>query len=300
MVIFRLKSFVYVLIIFLISPFFSFPISAHLAGQQPFLEINGNYANLYPVPLTSLYNFDLPQDLSPDNYLVNQSISFELDKTRLPAPAEIIEKTKFDWDFADGGHAQGLITQHTFKKIGSYILKIYADDNTTPKPQIIESVLINILPNNNYKLPQAKIVINNKESKDPLTDFINADLSNPLKIEGSKSTSDNSIAEYFWDFGDQKSAFGTTQTHKYSPDLPQVFVVLRIKDSNGFLADNFVEIQNNLNGQKKYGTPSASGSQTSQGKKSNQLPLILSILGAFIVLIVMVRLYFPGLRRGKH
>src|SRR5574337_885091 len=132
----------------------------HLAGQPPFLKVNGVYAQLYPVPVTSLYNFDLPQDQPPDNYLVNQPINFELDKGRLPAPSEVIDKTKFDWDFADGSHDQGLKTSHIYTKMGSYILKIYADDNTTPKPQLIESVLINVLPDKSYQLPKAIIKVN--------------------------------------------------------------------------------------------------------------------------------------------
>src|SRR5258705_2741528 len=132
---------------------------AHIAGQPPFLRVNGQYANLYFVPLSSLYDFDLPQDGAPDNYFINQTISFELDPMKLPAPSDVIAKTKFDWDFADGTHSQGLKNDHKFTKIGSYIVKIYADDSTTPKPQIIESVLVNILPDSNYKLPKAKILV---------------------------------------------------------------------------------------------------------------------------------------------
>ncbi len=109
------KFILFTLILFI----FAKPVSAHTFGQPPFLKINEQYANLYPVPLTSLYNFDLPQDLAPETYLINQSISFELDKTRLTAPPNIVYKTKFDWYFAHGNHAQGIISQHTFSQIGS-------------------------------------------------------------------------------------------------------------------------------------------------------------------------------------
>lgn len=129
-----------------------FPLVAegHFAGQPPFFKVNGTYANLYPVPLTSLYNFDLPQDLAPENYLVNSNISFELDKNKLPASSEVIAKTRFDWDFTDGTHAEGLTANHKFNNVGSYIIKIYADDGTTPNPQLLESVLLNVLPSLDY------------------------------------------------------------------------------------------------------------------------------------------------------
>ncbi len=268
----------------------------HLIGQPPFLKIDGQYANLYPVPLTSLNNFDLPQDLAPESYLINQTVSFELDKSRLPAPPEIIAKTKFDWDFNDGSHAQGLITSHQFSKIGSVIIKVYADDGTTPKPQLIESVLVNILPNSSYILPQAIISVNSKQSKDPLTDILQFSFKNQLNFDGSKSSSQNSITEYFWDFGDQKSGSGSTQTHSYPSDLSQTFVVLRVKDKNGFLADQFVEIQNSLNEQN-----SAAGSSPppTSPKKSNQLPLALAGLAVLGVIIIMFRWFVLGHYRGK-
>lgn len=297
----RFKIFWIILLTFLFmnpKSIFLNPAYAHLIGQAPFLKINGQYANLYPVPLTSLNNFDLPQDLGPDNYSLNQIINFELDKTRLPAPSDIISKTRFDWDFTDDTHEQGLTTRHQFSKIGSYIIKIYADDGTTPKPQLIESVLINILPDKNSELPQAKIFVNGKSSKDPLTDILQFSFQDKLELDGSKSSTQNSIAEYFWDFGDQKSAFGPIQTHQYSANLSQVFVVLRVKDKNGFLADSFVEIQNGLNRQNEVSFSSAT--PLPQPKKSSQLPLTLITLVALIILLFMARKFVLGHYRGKH
>lgn len=281
------------------------PVSAHSVGQPPFLKINGQYANLYPVPLSSLYNFDLPQDLAPENYLLNQPINFELDTTKLPAPPDIVLKTKFDWDFTAGIHAQGIKNTHTFTKIGSYIIKIYADDGTTPKPQLLESVLLNILPNTNYELPQAKILINGKISSDPLTDILEADFANPLQFDGSKSSPANSITEFFWDFGDQNSSLGVNQTHSFPKDLSQIFVVLRVKDYNGFLADNFVEVQNSIrqlaDQNQMPSTPSGqTSSQKPQVKKPNQLPFTLASIVAISILLFMARQFVLVRRRGKR
>jgi len=306
----RLPVIITILVLVLLLPvaYCLSPAFAHLIGQPPFLKINGQYANLYPVPLTSLNNFDLPQDLAPDNYSLNQTINFELDKTRLPAPSNIVEQTKFDWDFTDGTHAQGLKLSHAFSRIGSYIIKIYADDGTTPKPQLLESVLVNIVPalpadgpDKNYQLPQAKITVNSQQSKDPLTDILQFSFQDKLNLDASESRAQGSIAEYFWDFGDQKSGIGPSQTHQYPADLSQVFVVLRVKDSNGFLADNFVEIQNSLNGQSSISSNSTTPLQTQpQSKKSNHLPLVLDGLAGIVIVLVMARKFVPGQRRGKR
>src|SRR5476651_2725006 len=132
-------------------------VSAHIAGQPPYFKVNDKYANLYPVPLTSLNDFDLPQDLPPENYLINVPISFEIDTTQLPVPPEIVKISKFYWDFDDGTNGTGLKNTHTYKKIGSYIIKIKVDDGTVPEPQLLESVIINVLPDLNYQIPEAVI-----------------------------------------------------------------------------------------------------------------------------------------------
>lgn len=260
---------------------------AHLAGQPPFFKINGKYARLYPVPLSSLYNFDLPQDHSPENYTVNHSLNFEFDQNRLPAPPEVVAKTKFIWDFGDDSKGEGLKNNHTYNKIGSYILKVYADDSSTPQPQLIESTLLNILPDANYQLPKARIFINGTESKDPLTDILKVNLKDDVSYDAAKSTSPNKLTYYLWDFGDQKSGQGPTQTHHYQADLPQIFVVLRIKDSNGFISDQFVEIQNG---------PSSGNQQTAlitstKNKSNSILPLILGIVSVLLLLLIFRKIF---------
>ncbi len=292
------------LLVFLTFSFFLFtlpyPVYAHLIGQPPFLKINGQYANLYPVPLTSLYDFNLPQDLAPENYLVNQPINFELVSERLPAPPNIVAITKFDWDFADGSHGNGLLNTHKFTKIGSFIVNIYADDGTTPKPQLLESVLINVLPDKNYALPQAEILVNGRTSKDPLTDIIKADFKDSIALDGSKSTSANKITEFFWDFGDQKSSSGDKQNHRYTPDLSQIFMLLRVKDNNGFIADNYVEIQN-IQAEKNKTASAATSTNTVQPQKPSNLPIFISMgLALLIVIIFIARKFVRDQHRGKH
>ncbi len=218
----------------------------------------------------------------------------------MPAPPETVEKTKFLWDFSDGTKATGLNITHTYLKQGSYIIKITADDGTTPKPQLLESVLVNILPAGNYSLPQTIISVNNKQSKDPLVDILQFDFKDNLSLDGSLSKSSSEITEYFWDFGDQKSDTGAKKEHRYPKDLSQTFIVLRIKNKDGFIADNFVEVQNEV--QNFLAQPLNKPNPTPQRTllKPNQLPFTLFGIFILIVIILMARQYFQAPGRGKH
>src|SRR6185437_5472571 len=92
---------------------FPSPAFAHVFGQPPFLRINGTFTNLYYVPLSSLLNFDLPQDSAPTSYLVGQDLDIALEIKNLPAPPDVVKKTKFTWQFGDGQTALGLEQHHS-------------------------------------------------------------------------------------------------------------------------------------------------------------------------------------------
>lgn len=228
--------------LFLLFPTATF---AHLAGQPPFFKINGRYSNLYPVPTTSLTDFSLPQDLAAENYVVNQPLNFEMVTDMLPVPKDIVAQSHFFWNLGDGTKASGLTNTHAYSKAGSYLLTIDAQAPGDPKPQLLQSVQFNILPNVAYKLPQAIIKVNGKSSKDPLTDVLHANFNSEVQFDASatKQGSGN-IVSYFWDFGDGNSASGIKASHSYASDLTQTFVVLRTKNADGFIVDNYVEVDN--------------------------------------------------------
>jgi hypothetical protein len=259
---------------------------AHSIGQPPYFLVNGKYANLYPVPLTSLSNFDLPQDLAPENYLVNQTINFELDINKLPAPPDIVRKTQFTWEFGDGSKGSGIRIDHLYSKTGSFILNVYADDGTTPTSQLLDKVLVNVLPSQDYQLPKAVIKVNGKISSDPLTDILEFDLGDNLNFDGSDSKSSSKIVSYFWDFSDQSSSNNMKTVHSYKIKADQVFPVLRIKTSDGFIADNFVEIKNSnfLQGQPVTGvqTPIINKPIAPSQLKWSILVIAISVLGGLI------------------
>jgi hypothetical protein len=233
---------------FLLGLFFIFLIfpgnvNAHMVGQPPFFKINGEYSDLYPVPTSSITNFNLPQDIAKQNHLVGENLNMEMDVNQLPILPEVIDNTRFDWDFGDGIKANGLKNSHSYNKPGSYVLTIMAAYRTD-EPQLIQSTLINVLPDRNYQMPQAKIVANNQSSKDPLIDIIKADFKETVQFDSSSSTAKDGVSEYLWDFGDGQTSNEPNPTHIYDQEAFQVFPVLRVKDQNGFIHDTYIQLEN--------------------------------------------------------
>ena len=276
--------------------------SAHLIGQPPFFKINGVYSNLYPVPTTSLQNFDLPQDLAPASYLVNQPLDLELDKTALPVPNSVIEKTTFRWDLGDGTKEEGLKNKHSYSKAGPYLLKITAQYITDPQAQLFQSVLLNILPSKDYQLPTAVVKVNGKKSINPLTDVINASFNQPIQLDASESQSKSSkIVSYFWDFGDQSSSKNKIDKHPLSKDLYQTFVVLRVWDAQGFYSDIYTEVDNaDLLKQNPVGyVENKLATPTSKKSASDNLFLHIIIAGAIFIAFGLLLFLIGFLKRQK-
>lgn len=222
--------------------FFPTNVSAHTGEESPFFKINGEYPDPYPIPTSSATNFNLPQDLAKQNYIVGESLNMDMDANQLPILPEVIDDTKFDWDFGDGGKAEGLKNSHIYNKPGSYVLTIMAKYRTD-EPQLIQSTLINILPGKNYQMPQSKMTVNGKSSKDPLTDIIKIDLKKAVQFNSSQSIATDGVSEYLWDFGDGKTSNEVNPMHTYEADTMQVFPVLRVKDKNGFIHDSFLQLE---------------------------------------------------------
>jgi hypothetical protein len=261
--------------------------SAHLAGQPPFFKINGIYSNLYPVPTTSLEDFALPQDLAPDKYLVGQSLDFDFDTSQLPVTPQALNDTKFFWDFGDGTKGTGLKNTHTYSKMGSYTVVINAQYQSEIS-QIIQSVMINILPNKDYQLPVTQIKVNGQKSKDPLTDILKLDFEKPLQFDGSESQAKGGqITSYTWDLGDRQTSNEAKVTHHYNPKQIQVFPVLRVKDNNGFISDNFLEVQNQQVTYQQTDSDVSANNPQVKSSTSNTFGK-LKIPGAVAILLILI------------
>ncbi len=284
-------------LIFLITLFSLFLLtqknaSAHLVGQTPYFKVNGVYSGFYNVPSTSLNNFNLPQDAGPDTYLVGNPISFEIDKFQLPVPIDIVAKTTFNWDFGDGTTGTGFANTHSYQRQGSYILQIYAsyvDVGQKITPQLLQSIMINIVKDKSYVLPKSVIKVNDKGVKDPIADVLDFNPKDNLIFDGSDSASQSKIVEFFWDFGDQKSASGQIVNHTYGNTGQIVFPLLRIKNEDGFIADGYLEINNDSK------NPVSKVSKVVE-KNSTNIAAILFI-AASVIVFISISLYIIKKRR---
>ena len=216
---------------------------AHGDGLNSFFLINNETTKQYHINSTSLTDFNLPQSTASETYLAGEGISFEIDTADLPFTEVIVKQSQFFWDFGDGIKGFGLKNSHSYKKTGSYILKIEVSAGGQP-PQILQTTLINIVPDKNYQLPKSVISVNGYEGGgDPTKDFLESKFDMDFNFDGSKSTASSKISEYIWDFGDQTSGTGQKITHRYDTNPYAVFPVLRIKTEDGFIADSMVQIK---------------------------------------------------------
>lgn len=268
-------------LIFFLFLLFTQVASAHLIGQAPFFEVNGKYSNFYSVPTTSLDTFPLAQDAGPENYLINQPIAFKLDTTKLPVPPEIIKISKFTWDFGDGEKGTGIENAHSYKKIGSYLLSIYVNDGTSPTPQLLESVQLQILPSKNYVLPKAVISLDGLTKPNRSNNEYHLPMHKPVSFDASSSIAGSSkIVSYFWDVGDSTFQQTNQFTYTYPSAMRLAFVVLRVKDANGFIGDTYTAIRDDNGITLPTPTPKP------QNFFSNKFIFIL--VGAIIVVIGII------------
>ncbi len=222
--------------------FLSFPLpaQAHSTGP-PFFKIGGQLAPPYSVQVTSLTDFKLPQDISPVNYRVGETIEFEIDTLQLIFAPEVLAKTTFLWDFGDGQTATGIKNSHRYTQPGSKLLTIKAD-LPEAEPQLIESALINILPGPDWQLPEPVLQVNGQRSNNPDTEPIKVDFNQDVQFDATASQAPSSpIVSYFWDFGDGSSSTEARVNHHYQPySAGTITAVLRITDNQGFYVDRHV------------------------------------------------------------
>jgi hypothetical protein len=118
--------------------------------------------------------------------------------------------------------------------------------NNSPA-QHLQSILLQVLPNKQYQLPRALLTVNEKQSSDPISEYLTVDMSKPLTFDGSKSATGSATKlKYFWDFGDGQSSTDGVVIHHYEQQKKSeiVFAVLRVTNNDGFMSDTYAQINN--------------------------------------------------------
>jgi hypothetical protein len=267
-----MKRFFLFLILLLFS--FSSIVSAHGPDAITFLKIENKETKPYFLEDVGILTSELiiPKDMFEDTLLMGEEIFFEIDVHKLEErfPDEDFSKIKFNWDFGDGVKKEGVKQVHTYKKPGSYFLNIKSS-----KEELSESVLIQVIPDKDYKIPQAVIKVNDKKGTNENYNILDLDLNNALSFDASGTVPGTAkIVKYTWDFGDDKSEEGKTVKHQYQ--LPQAFatVVLRVEDENGIFSDAFVNLRNS--GSNEPNRPQVQGIAMIAG------PVLIAILVAIV------------------
>jgi len=246
--------------------------SAHSVNQPPFVYINSTATGYYPVGYASLPHLNLPQDLSPVRPVVGEVVQISLDTNVLPILPEELSYLSFHWDFGDRMSDVGTSFQHTYTTAGPKLITLSSTDSRTKaKPQLLDTILINVLPNKEYTLPTPVISMNGVESIAANNDTLQADFSKKVTLDATHSSKGTSeITTYTWDLGDQQLTHGLTVIHSYNPGISLVNPVLRVTDSEGFYVDTIAQISNTVLSGNAPSTPSNSGNQA----KSKTAPWI--------------------------
>ncbi len=247
-----MKKFIFLLLLFFYSSHPPITLS-HGIGLPPFLTINGKET----VPNTldeygyQSDEFIIPHEQGAEYYVLNEPIRFIIDTSKLEImiAKEILNETRFYWEFGDGDSAEGTTVTHSYKKIGSYLprltisFKLKGDDEPV---KLIDDILIHIVPHKNFNdFPNPVIKLNGKQtSKNPLENVETVNFTYPLVFDAQSSKNASSMTEFLWNFGDGTVKKGSLVTHQYNDQFFQT-VVLRITDKNGFIADTYVGLRNN-------------------------------------------------------
>lgn len=215
--------------------------SAHSGNSQPFLLLNGKYVLLNDIHGAIIKELNMPSDIAPENYSIGEKIIFEIDTAKTLISSEVLEKTTFHWEFGDGKTSEGIKSAHTYDKKGTYVLQLSASylDN---KPTLFDTLLIHVIPSDNFKTPVAVISVNGKKIRDPKNELTVTKPGQPVNLVASLEPN-NSNLKYLWDLGNGSSSSEEKVVQTYPPNYSFVSPILKIQDEDGFISYTYANIE---------------------------------------------------------
>ena len=134
------------------------------------------------------------------------------------------------WDFGDGATSENANTSHIFEIPGTYQVTLLVIDEQGREDN--ESLTITVLDSNE---PPTAIAT---------ADILSGDAPLTVRFEGSKSTDDNGIESYFWDFGDDETSTLPDPEHMFT-NSGTYQVILTVTDNKGLQDTDMVTIVSN-------------------------------------------------------
>lgn len=191
-------------------------------GQTATMQANAQPALAYP--LTPQSPSDAPVGVFGTDYYANQTVNLAEDLSRLPTPINPNDY-RWQWDFGDGGKAEGFSVQHAFSAPGDYTVRLELDDPAHPE-------------NNTPNFDSAALhVIAQPFANPPLVHAAGSgtyvQMGSDLSYDASGSSSQvGGDLTYTWNFGDTQIGHGAQVAHTFT--LPGVgFVALVVQDQRG-------------------------------------------------------------------
>lgn len=199
--------------------------SAHLDGQS-FVLVNSK-----PVASNLAGNFyaGVVLDLAPQNYQVNQPITFAVDRTVLSSSL-----TRYRWVWPGGQRTDdpGTSVTHAFPTTGSYTVTLQSKGLQDPNYTQLDTIGVNVLPSANYKVPAADITVTQLG-----TGRVRFTLTPQLDPSAT-------LADVSWNFGDKSTGTDAVAEHTYTIQGDfKLTPSVEIKDSNGLTRDIIFNIQ---------------------------------------------------------
>jgi len=155
---------------------------------------------------------------TPNNEVVNESPTAKISAspTKGEAPLDVdfkgsgstddVAVKAYSWDFMDGKTSRTKNPSHTFEKAGSYEVELIVADEEGLTD--IETITITVEEPENAA-PVAKATANKTKGEVPLK----------VVFDGGKSTDDNAVKKYLWDFKDGSSTSKSKRpTHTFTKE----------------------------------------------------------------------------------
>ncbi len=130
--------------------------------------------------------------------------------------------THYSWDYGDGTKGNGSTSSHVYSTAGTYYARLTVTDAAGLSDNVQTPILVTgAAPEN--QAPAGAIIASPTNGKCPLSVY----------VDGSGSSDpDGSIANYFWNFGDGKTATGVTAQHTFT-DPASYSISLTVTDNIG-------------------------------------------------------------------
>jgi hypothetical protein len=260
-----------------------FPASAHTAGGQAYVYINGQATLANPL---SAIDSTFAQDVAPKNYVVNTPLEFKVDKQALGELAEF----RWRWFKGDPDPVPGDIATHVYAQPGTYLITLeikYSGDRDFGQA---DTLSINILPKAGYKLPTAKINVTSRALDDGFQVSFDAQESHDPSTQ---------IKSYGWRFDDSGMAQGKTVKHNYQGRSFTATPYLRLTDKNNLSADAAYNLR--ATGDKVTAEPLAGPAIPGAGPPSRPAGALTLAVAAvsFIAIVVLMFFQIRRIRRSR-